>query len=108
MTLLAQGRPGWAALCRLVSATHLRGERGSPVATLDLIAEQVEASAGNLVVLLGPSSEIGRALAVRRPDLAMAHLRRWQAVVPAGDLQFEVVHTWQGGVGPGCPAGRVR
>ena len=28
------GRAGWAALCRLVSATHLAGERGVPV--LDL------------------------------------------------------------------------
>ena len=28
------GRAGWAALCRLVSATHLSGERGLPV--LDL------------------------------------------------------------------------
>src|SRR3954469_2573587 len=25
------GRAGWAALCRLVSATHLAGERGLPV-----------------------------------------------------------------------------
>src|SRR5687767_12971280 len=27
VTLLAQDKAGWAALCRLVSATHLRGER---------------------------------------------------------------------------------
>ena len=32
---LASGRTGWAALCRLVSGTHLSGERGSPV--LDLL-----------------------------------------------------------------------
>ena len=29
---------GWARLCRLVSATHLRGERGRPVATLESVA----------------------------------------------------------------------
>src|SRR6185312_17568704 len=60
VTLLAQDRAGWAALCRLVSATHLRGERGTPVTTLDLIAEHVQAAAasgGGLLVLLGPTSE---------------------------------------------------
>ena len=95
VTLLAQDRAGWAALCRLVSATHLRGERGSPVTTLDLIAEHVQAAAvsgGGLLVLLGPTSELGRALTVRRPDLARAVLARWRDAVPAReDLLVEVV-----------------
>src|SRR3954452_4137467 len=39
VTLLARARKGWASLCRLISATHLAGERVIPVATLDLIAE---------------------------------------------------------------------
>jgi len=70
VTLLARDKPGWAALCRLVSATHLRGERGKPVSTLDLVAEHVRAAAaagGGLLVLLGPGSEVGRALTARRP-----------------------------------------
>ena len=29
---------GWARLCRLVTETHLRGERGTPVSTPELIA----------------------------------------------------------------------
>jgi error-prone DNA polymerase len=95
VTLLAQDRVGWAALCRLVSATHLRGERGTPVTTLDLIAEHVQAAAvsgGGLLVLLGPTSELGRALTVRRPDLARAVLARWRDAVPArADLLVEVV-----------------
>jgi error-prone DNA polymerase len=95
VTLLAQDRAGWAALCRLVSATHLRGERGSPVTTLDLIAEHVQAAAvsgGGLLVLLGPTSELGRALTVRRPDLAREVLARWRDAVPAReDLLVEVV-----------------
>src|SRR5689334_9102703 len=33
ITLLAQDKRGWAALCRLISATHLAGERGKPVTT---------------------------------------------------------------------------
>src|SRR5688572_28937953 len=44
VTLLAQDKAGWAALCRLVSATHLRGERGRPVTTLDLVGEHVRAA----------------------------------------------------------------
>ncbi|HEX6919708.1 MAG TPA: DNA polymerase III subunit alpha [Actinomycetes bacterium] len=95
VTLLAQGRAGWAALCRLVSATHLRGERGTPVTTLDLVAEHVEraaAAGGGLLVLLGPASELGRALAVRRPDLARAVLARWRDAVPEpSDLLAEIV-----------------
>ena len=59
--------PGWAAICRLVSATHLAGERGHPVATLDLVAEH--AAGGDVLVLLGPASELGAAAtrAPRRP-----------------------------------------
>jgi error-prone DNA polymerase len=73
VTLLAQDKAGWAALCRLVSATHLRGERGTPVTTLDLVAEHVDlarSGTGGLLVMLGPGSEVARALTARRPDLA--------------------------------------
>jgi len=100
VTLLAQGKAGWAALCRLVSATHLRGERGKPVTTLDLVAEHVALAAsasasasasGGLLVLLGPGSEVGRALTARRPDLARAVLDRWREVVDRDDLLLEVV-----------------
>ena len=94
VTLLAQGKAGWAALARLVSATHLRGERGKPVTTVDLVAEHVAAAVdagGALLVLLGPSSEVGRALTTRRPDLARKVLARWRDVVPHDDLLLEVV-----------------
>ena len=89
VTLLAQDKAGWAALCRLISATHLRGERGKPVATVDLVLEHVQR--GGLLVLLGPGSEVGRALTVRRPDLAEAALRQWRAGVDSSDLVLEVV-----------------
>ena len=100
--LLARGRTGWASLCRLVSAAHLglrpdlgtgaatgtgppvgpdpraldpRGpapevRRGSPVTSLEVVAEHAD----GLVLVLGPESEVGRALAGRRPDLAEAAL----------------------------------
>ncbi len=94
VTLLARDKAGWAALCRLVSATHLRGERGKPVSTLDLVAEHVRAAAdagGGLLVLLGPGSEVGRALIARRPDLARSVLAGWREVVDRTDLLLEVV-----------------
>src|SRR5438270_1663211 len=88
VTLLARDGRGWASLCRLVSATHLRGERGVPIATLDLLAEH----AAGLVVLLGPGSEVGRALARRRPDLAREVFTRWrQVLVEAGSEPHDVV-----------------
>src|ERR1700712_2638161 len=42
VTLLASGRAGWGALCRLITATHLAGERGTPVTSLELIGEYAE------------------------------------------------------------------
>jgi error-prone DNA polymerase len=88
VTVLARDKAGWAAVCRLVSATHLAGERGEPVTSLDLVA----AHARGLVVLLGPDSEVGRAVAARRPDLARAHLERWRrAVIDGGAEPHDVV-----------------
>ncbi len=99
VTLLARDGRGWAALCRLVSATHLAGERGTPVSSLELVAEHAGgvAQAGGLAVLLGPGSELGRSLAARRPDLARAHLDRWRDVLGSGSVVVEVVsHRAQG------------
>ncbi|MCW2605367.1 MAG: polymerase alpha subunit, partial [Frankiales bacterium] len=60
VVLLARDGRGWAALCRLVSATHLAGERGQPVSSLELVAEHAGAAAqaGAVAVLLGPASEL--------------------------------------------------
>ncbi|MDQ6874029.1 MAG: DNA polymerase III subunit alpha, partial [Actinomycetota bacterium] len=96
VTLLARDGSGWASLCRLISATHLAGERSRPITSLDLIA----AHASGLIVLLGPASEIGRATAGRRPDLARAALDPWRAAIPAGNLLIEVVaHRARGDTG---------
>lgn len=94
ITVLAAGRAGWGALCRLITATHLAGERGDPVTTPDLVAEHAALAAqdgGALIVLLGPASSLGRALAARRPDIAGAELSTWRALLPDGDLGIEVV-----------------
>jgi error-prone DNA polymerase len=90
VTFLARDGRGWAALCRLVSATHLAGERGAPVTSLELVAEH--AAAGGVAVLLGPASVLGRALDSRRPDLARQHLDAWRDVLGADATLVEVVH----------------
>jgi error-prone DNA polymerase len=87
VTLLAVGRQGWASLCRLVSAAHARAEEAgdsAPSVTQDLIAEH----APGLVVLLGPGSDVGAAVAGRRRDQARRALDRWRRTV---DTVIEVV-----------------
>ncbi len=104
VTLLASaggpggGRAGWAAICRLVSAVHLAGERGRPVATLDLLAPWL--AEGNVTVLLGPGSEVGAAVGRRRDDLARAALAPWREVLPPGHLHVELVSHRLGRTGP--------
>ncbi|MGC4112417.1 MAG: DNA polymerase III subunit alpha [Nocardioides sp.] len=46
---------------------------------------------GDVVVLLGPTSEVGAAVARRRDDLALAALAPWREVVPAENLLVELV-----------------
>jgi len=93
------GRGGWAAICRLLSAVHLGGERGRPVATLDLLAPWL--ADGSVAVLLGPASEPGAALARRRDDLAGAALAPWREVAPSDALFVELVCHRLGRSGPG-------
>ena len=67
VTVLARGQGagvdpgiGWGRLCRLVTQTHLSGERGAPVSSAELIAEHAvdpRTGALALVVLLGPGSD---------------------------------------------------
>jgi error-prone DNA polymerase len=83
------GRTGWAAVCRLVSAVQLSGERGKPEADLSVVAPWLES--GDVTVLLGPTSELGVALARRREDLARAALAPWLEVVPRENLLVELV-----------------
>ncbi|MGH3362295.1 MAG: DNA polymerase III subunit alpha, partial [Nocardioides sp.] len=112
VTLLANasgeggGKAGWAAICRLVSATHLAGERGRPVADLqtmgDLLAPFL--AGGDVLVLLGPASEVGAAATRRRDDLALAALAPWRELVPRENLLVELVsHRLSGGGGSWGP-----
>ncbi|NUK09171.1 DNA polymerase III subunit alpha [Streptomyces lunaelactis] len=90
---LARSRQGWAELCRMVTAAHA-ADGGSPLLPWS------ENHGDGLTVLLGPASEIGRALAAGRPDRAAKLLVPWQENY--GDrLRLEVVHHGLGGTGPG-------
>ncbi|HEX6470753.1 MAG TPA: DNA polymerase III subunit alpha [Streptosporangiaceae bacterium] len=84
---LAAGGPGWASLCRLVTAAHLSGPRTAhPAVAPELIAEH----AAGLAVLLGPGSDVGQAVAARRPDIAAARLAAWRE--QAGEVVIEIVN----------------
>jgi error-prone DNA polymerase len=96
VTFLARdGGRGWADLCRLVTAAHA-GE-GPP------LLPWADNHADGLIVLLGPASDVGRALGAGRPDRAAKLLVPWREVY--GDaLRLETV--WHGRKGAG--AGSLR
>lgn len=73
VVVLARDAAGWVSLCRLVSAAH---HGPGPVATS---AGRVAEHAQGLVVLLGPDSDVGRALAGREGARARALLAAWRA-----------------------------
>ncbi|MEU6260054.1 DNA polymerase III subunit alpha [Streptomyces sp. NPDC047043] len=93
VTFLARdGARGWAELCRLVTAGHA-GE-GPPLLPWS------DNHADGLTVLLGPASDVGRALAAGRPDRAAKLLAPWREIY--GDaLRLEVVWHDRTGTGPG-------
>lgn len=93
VTFLArEGARGWADLCRIVSAAHA-GE-GPP-----LLPRGGNRGDG-LIVLLGPDSDVGRALAAGRPDRAAGLLAAWREIY--GDsLRLEAVWHGRKGTGPG-------
>ncbi|MEV7137361.1 DNA polymerase III subunit alpha [Streptomyces tauricus] len=93
VTFLARdGGKGWADLCRIVTAAHA-GE-GRP------LLPWAENHAEGLTVLLGPASDVGRALTAGRPDLAANLLAPWREVY--GDaLRLEAVWHGREGTGPG-------
>ncbi|WP_320785079.1 DNA polymerase III subunit alpha [Streptomyces sp. CRN 30] len=93
VTFLARdGAHGWADLCRLVSAAHTAPE--TPLLTWP------DNHADGLTVLLGPDSDVGRALVAGRPDRAARLLAPWREVYGDG-LRLEAVWHGRTGTGPG-------
>ena len=90
---LARDRRGWAALCRMITAAHASDPRSPLLPWGDNHGD-------GLTVLLGPSSEVGAALAAGRPDRAARLLAPWRERY--GDrLRLEVVHHGRTGTGAG-------
>ncbi|MGW2641469.1 DNA polymerase III subunit alpha [Streptomyces sp. NPDC001348] len=106
VTFLARdGARGWAGLCRLVTAAHSPkltaslAQGGPPAEGVPLLPWPDNHGDG-LTVLLGPASDVGRALAAGRPDRAAKLLVPWREV--HGDaLRLEAVWHGRKGTGPG-------
>jgi error-prone DNA polymerase len=93
VTFLARdGARGWAGLCRLVSAAH--------TAESTPLLSWADNHADGVSVLLGPDSDVGRALAAGRPDRAARLLAPWREVY-GNALRLEAVWHGRKGTGPG-------
>ncbi|MEU0948828.1 DNA polymerase III subunit alpha [Streptomyces canus] len=94
--LARDGARGWAELCRLVSAAHADTEKDRrPLLPWDALG------GGHLTVLLGPTSDVGRALAAGRPDRAAQLLAPWRERYGDAALRIEVVCHGRSGTGSG-------
>lgn len=92
VTFLARDARGWAELCRIVTAAHA----GAGAPELPWSGNHGD----GLTVLLGPGSDVGRALAAGRPDRAAELLGAWREI--HGDaLRLEAVWHGRTGTGPG-------
>lgn len=90
---LARSRTGWASLCAMVTAAHAGGG-GYPLLPWSALRD------GDVFVLLGPASDVGRALAAGRPDRAVRLLAPWRERY--GDaLRLTAVDHGRSGTGPG-------
>lgn len=76
VTLLAQTQRGYENLCRVVTAAHHNHERTDPCATF----ADVAAFSDGVFCLLGPESDVGRALERRAQEASRARLARWLGV----------------------------
>ncbi|MCD0484825.1 DNA polymerase III subunit alpha [Streptacidiphilus sp. ASG 303] len=119
--LLAEDARGWAALCALVTAAHARPAPGrpagatpsgtpgrTPAPALPFGELAARAAGGGVLVLLGPDSDVGRAVAAGRPDRARALLRRWTSALGPEAVRLAVVCHFVPGQGAGSVAAAGR
>ncbi|KJC63418.1 PHP domain-containing protein [Agreia bicolorata] len=100
VTVVAHGQnsgKGWAALCRLISAAHSSAADGKPRNPNDVgiqrsrAQELIVADSGPVAtVLLGPDSDVARAVATADLALAASTLAEWKRLLP-GAIAVEVV-----------------
>ncbi len=100
VTVLARGQDaglspgaGWSRLCRLITQTHLAGQRGNPLVELSALARAAIPADGvsPIVVMLGPDSDVGRAVLSGQRSRAVDLLSRWRHSLPPGALRMEIV-----------------
>lgn len=102
VVVLAHGHnrgAGWKALCRLVSDAHAHtsGKANSPVPVgvlrSELAARCLDPDTGRpvLTVLVGPDSDVGRAMSGRRFLRPRTLFREWLDAMPVGSLAVELV-----------------
>lgn len=102
VVVLAHGRnrgAGWRALCRLVSDAHAhtsgRANSRVPVGVLrsELAARCLDRETGRpvLTVLIGPDSDVGRAMSGTRFLRPRTLFRAWLDAMPVGVLAVELV-----------------
>ncbi|MDP1711256.1 MAG: PHP domain-containing protein, partial [Candidatus Nanopelagicaceae bacterium] len=104
ITLLAHGDGGWRSLCRLLTSLHTYKaldapltRRITPVLTIDFL-QRFNEYGRNLLVLHGPESPIGAAIALRRPDLALERFMQMKELF--ADHAIECVSHLVAGDGP--------
>lgn len=109
VAVLAHGNTeglGWAALCRLVSAAHVPPRKASAAAKREHRASlEPKRFAPFLLgerellgtVLIGPQSDVGKALATGRKAQARSLLQQWQKRLPGAVVVEVVCHLTQPG-----------
>ncbi|WP_413247838.1 PHP domain-containing protein [Sinomonas flava] len=110
------GGAGWAALCRLVSDAHAHAGRKSkktvPVGVLrsELAARCLDPRSGRpvLTVLIGPDSDVGRAMHGPRFLRPRTLFREWLDVLPPGAAAVELVAPADGNAEAPSAGGTVR
>ncbi len=110
LTLLAHGDGGWRSLVRLLTSLNTyetpdASSRHVPILTVDFLQQFSEYSR-NLLVLHGPESPIGAAIALHRSDLAFECFEQTRELF--ADHAIECVSHLVAGAGPRSTAHAAR
>lgn len=89
ITVLARGAAGMVGINRLTSAHHAEGVSRDVVARVVEIVSDIATADEGLTVLLGPNSDVGRAVAQRQYQRAHDLLRSWRST--GAEIVCEVV-----------------